>query len=126
MAVGTALFWVFPAQLLGIFKASDEMLELGVPALRVISLSFIPAGIGIALMAAFQALGRGFSSLFVSTLRQMIVILPVSYLISEIFGKLNLIWYAFPFAEVFALTASLIIFRSIYKKVLLPMDNHKK
>ena len=126
MAAGTALFWIFPAQLLGIFKASDEMLELGVPALRVISLSFIPAGIGIALMAAFQALGRGFSSLFVSTLRQMIVILPVSYLLSEIFGKLNMIWYAFPFAELFALTASLIIYRGIYKKVLLPMDNHKK
>lgn len=74
MAVGMAVFWIFPEWLLGIFEASDEMVEIGVPALRSISLCFVPAAIGIICSTLFQAVGMGTRSLFVSLLRQLILI----------------------------------------------------
>ncbi|MBC8610593.1 Staphylococcal virulence regulator protein A [uncultured Ruminococcus sp.] len=113
MAVGMAVFWIFPEWLLGIFEASDEMVEIGVPALRSISLCFVPAAIGIICSTLFQAVGMGTRSLFVSLLRQLILILPVAYLLSKI--GLNYVWYAFPIAETFSLLASVLLALSVYK-----------
>lgn len=113
MAVGTVIFWVFPAELLGIFRASDQMLEIGVPALRIISLCFIPAAIGILCSTLFQAVGMGNKSLLVSILRQLVLIVPVAYLLSKI--SLSAVWYSFPIAEVFSLIASLLLFWLVYK-----------
>lgn len=83
MAAGTLLFWALPAALLSIFNASDTMLAIGVPALRIISTCFVPAALGIIFTTAFQALGRGLNSLLISVLRQLIVLLPAAYLLSS-------------------------------------------
>ena len=101
MAVGVLLFWLIPGRLLGIFNASDYMLEIGIPALRLISLSFLPAAFGIVTSSVCQALGHGVLSLIVSVLRQLVLILPVSWLLGHFVG-LSAVWAAFPFAEVFA------------------------
>lgn len=112
MFVGTVLFWVIPGQLLDIFNASDELKKIGIQALRVISLSFVFAALGIIFSSLFQALGMGMKSLFISVLRQLVVILPVAYLLSKI-GLME-IWYAFPIAECVSLAASIFILYRLY------------
>lgn len=121
MTAGTILFWVIPDVLLKIFNANDEVLRVGVIALRSISLSFIPAALGIMMSTLFQAVGMGGKSLLVSVLRQLIIILPVSYLLSKI--GLDYFWLAFAIAEVFSFVASIIIFLDIKKKHI---DNLEK
>ncbi len=79
MLVGLVIFQLIPGELLRLFDASDHMLEIGVPALRIISISFIFAGYCIILGSVFQALGDGVYSLIVSVARQLFVILPVAY-----------------------------------------------
>lgn len=111
MAAGTALFWLCPELLLSMFSPTQEMLDIGIPALRTISLCFIPATVGIIFSALFQAVGKGVRSLFVSFLRQLIVILPVAYAFS--FVGLWAVWYAFPIAEIVALITSLLMFRNL-------------
>ena len=98
---------------MSIFEASDEMVEIGVPALRSISLCFIPAAIGIICSTLFQAVGMGGKSLFVSVLRQLVVIVPVAYLLSKV--GLTYVWFSFPIAETFSLGASLFLLWSVYK-----------
>lgn len=115
MFVGVLIFQFFSAGLLGIFNASDSMLEIGVPALRIISLSFLLAGFGIVCSSVFQALGHGMLSLIVSVLRQLIVLLPAAFLLSRT-GVLSAIWWAFPIAEIFAGVISFIFIRHVYRK----------
>ena len=88
MAVGLLIFQLFPTQLLKMFSASDTMLSLGVPALRIISLSFILAGFGISCSSIFQALGKAVYSMFVSIARQLVALLPVAYFLAQ-FGNVN-------------------------------------
>lgn len=114
MTAGTILFWTIPDLLLKIFNANDEVLRIGVIALRSISLSFIPAALGIIMSTLFQAVGMGGKSLFVSILRQLVIILPVSYLLSNI--GLNYVWLSFVIAEVVSFVASIVIFLDINKK----------
>ena len=101
MLVGLLVFQFLPHKLLLLFNASEEMLSIGVPALRIISLSFILAGFNIVGSSVFQALGNGVYSLLMSVIRQLVVLLPVAYLMSKT-GILNLIWLAFPIAEIVA------------------------
>ena len=115
MFVGVLIFQFCSAGLLGIFNASDSMLEIGVPALRIISLSFLLAGFGIVCSSVFQALGHGMLSLIVSVLRQLIVLLPAAFLLSKT-GGLSVIWWAFPIAEIFAGVISFIFIRHVYRK----------
>ena len=115
MFVGVLIFQFFSADLLGIFNASDSMLEIGVPALRIISLSFLLAGFGIVCSSVFQALGHGMLSLIVSVLRQLIVLLPAAFILSRT-GVLSAIWWAFPIAEIFSGLVSFIFLRHVYKK----------
>jgi Na+-driven multidrug efflux pump len=112
MALGVTLFQVFPAQLLAMFNASETMLEIGVPALRIISIHFILAGASIILSSTFQALGNGVMSLISSLIRQLVVILPVAYLLSRI--RLGLIWFAFPIAEVVSLSLCIFFITKLY------------
>lgn len=114
MALGTLLFWGATRQLLMLFNATDELLALGVPALRTISLSFIPAAFGIMCGTIFQATGSGLRSLFISVLRQLIVILPVAWYLAR-FG-VNYVWYSFPIAEVFSVAASALLFLDLYRR----------
>ncbi len=127
MAAGTLIFWLFPEWLLSIFEASDQMVEIGVPALRSISLCFIPAAIGIVCSTLFQAVGMGGKSLFVSVLRQLVVILPVAYLLSKI--GLFYVWFSFPIAETVSLAASVILLLMVYRhkiKNLEPVSRGKE
>ena len=89
MLIGLAIFQLMPKQLLGLFNASEEMISIGIPALRIISLSFIFAGYCIVVGSMFQALGNGIMSLIVSIGRQLVVLLPAAYLLSKS-GNLNL------------------------------------
>ena len=120
MLVGLGIFHVFTEQLLGIFDASEEMLAIGVPALRIISLSFTFAGYGIVVGSVFQALGNGVYSLMVSVARQLVVFLPVAFVLARI-GGLTAVWWAFPIAEIVSLAMSTILFRRIYVKKIQPL-----
>lgn len=117
MTVGTVIFQIFPADLLIMFKASETMLQLGVPALRIISSSFMIAGYCIVCGSVFQALGNGFYSLIVSVARQLIVLLPVAWLLSG-FGNVNYVWWAFPIAEVASLIMSTMFLVRIYRGII--------
>ena len=121
MAVGVLLFWLIPGRLLGIFNASDYMLEIGIPALRLISLSFLPAAFGIVTSSVCQALGHGVLSLIVSVLRQLVLILPVSWLLGHFVG-LSAVWAAFPFAEVFSFLLSAVFMGYMFKTVIRPLE----
>ncbi len=101
MIIGVAIFNIFPRQLLLIFNADQSMMEIGVSAIRIVSLSFIPATIGYSVPTLFQAMGKGKESLVIFVLRQFIITLPLSYLLSKSFG-LNGIWVSFIVAETIA------------------------
>lgn len=120
MTMGTLLFMIFPYELLGIFNASEHMLEIGVPALRIISLCFIPAALGIMFSTLFQAVGMGGKSLLISVLRQLVLIAPIAYLLSMV--GLYYVWFAFPIAEAFSLVASIVMLVLVYKKKLVYLD----
>lgn len=121
MAVGVALFWLVPRQLLGIFNASDYMLEIGVPALRVISLSFLFAAFGIVTSSVCQALGKGVLSLMVSVLRQLVLILPAAWVLGRVAG-LSAVWLAFPFAEIFSFLLSMTFMAYMFRTIIRPME----
>lgn len=121
MAVGMLLFWLIPGPLLGIFNASGYMLEIGIPALRLISLSFLPAAFGIVTSSVCQALGHGVLSLIVSVLRQLVLILPVSWLLGRFVG-LSAVWAAFPFAEIFSFLLSVVFMGYMFKTVVRPLE----
>lgn len=120
MVLGCAILWMFTEQLLGIFNASETMLQIGVPALRIISLSWLLAGFNIICSSVFQALGHGVISLLVSILRQLVVILPVAFIFAHAFG-LRETWLAFPISEVAAMLFTAIFIRKIYHKEIKPM-----
>ncbi len=117
MAVGTLLMWTMPETMLRLFDAGEDMMEIGVPALRIISTHFIFAGVSINLGSVFQALGKSYFSMIVSFARQIAVLLPVAYFFSKT-GVLNNVWYAFPIAEVMSLIVSVICFLVIYKTII--------
>ena len=120
LATGLAIFQLIPDVLLGFFAASDEMLEIGIPALRIVSLCFIPAAISIALTASFQATGVGWAAMVVSIVRQLAFLLPIAYLLS-LRGVLNDVWLAFFLADIVGLTLSVIFYIYVYKTKIKPI-----
>lgn len=117
MTFGTVMMWLIPEQMLLLFKASNDMMAIGVPALRYISLSFILAAVNINLGSCFQALGKSYYSMIVSFARQIVVLLPAAYLLSKT-GVIDNVWFAFPIAEIASFAATLIFFVNIYKKLI--------
>lgn len=117
MAVGFLVFQIIPEQLLQLFDASERMVAIGVPALRIISISFLFAGFCIICGSVFQALGNGVYSLLISAARQLVVLLPVAYLFAKS-GNVNYVWWAFPIAEVISLTMSAGFLVRIYRKII--------
>jgi Na+-driven multidrug efflux pump len=115
MLLGFAVFQLLPSVLLGFFNASAEMISVGVPALRIISISFMMAGFSIVSISTCQALGKSIYSLIVSVLRQLVVLIPTAYLLS-LSGKVSLVWWSFPIAEVVGVTSCLIFVRFVLKK----------
>jgi len=120
MILGLAAFQLVPDLLLGMFNPTDEFLRIGREALRIISLAFPMAAIGIAVSASFQALGSGMYSTITSICRQLLVLLPVAYLLS-LTGEVVNVWWAFPIAEVVSLVVTLVLFLRIFKKKIKPM-----
>lgn len=120
MLVGFAVFQLLPDVLLGIFEPSDTFLSLGRTALRVVSIHFPIAAIGISLGASFQALGNGIYSTITSLCRQLVALLPAAYLLS-LTGNVHAVWWSFPIAEVVSVIVTLILFARIYKQKILPL-----
>ena len=120
MAVGFLLFELIPETLLGLFSASDNMLSIGVPALRILATPFIVAGFCIMCSSVFQALGHGVLSLWVSLIRQIIVLLPCAFILSKVIG-LQGVWLSFPIAEVASAALSIAFIRGILKKEVDPL-----
>lgn len=124
MFIGAAIFLLIPGTLLQLFNASDEMLEIGIPALRIISLCYVAAGYNIVSGSVFQAFGKGGLSLWVSMIRQVVVLLPAAYLLS-LFGNVSFVWWAFPIAEAFALVMSIYFNKKIDREVIANIYPHK-
>lgn len=110
MLFGLLLFQIFPKQLLLIFSDNSELLKIGIPALRIISISFVPAAFAMIIPTLFQAMGKGKYSLLVFSLRQFILVLPLAYLFSYLFS-LTSIWYVFLIAESISAVVSLYLLR---------------
>ena len=131
MALGLALFQLLPEQMLMLFvdrtdaAAAQEMIEVGVPALKTISLSFLGAAFGIINSTLFQATARGMNSLIVSVCRQLVVILPAAWILGQQFG-LNAVWYAFPIAEVASFFISYILLWREYRTELRFLGTEKE
>ena len=117
MSIGTLLFWIFPKPLMSLFSASEEMLGMGVTALRTISIHFPVAAFCIIIGSVLQALGKATYSLITSIMRQIVVLLPAAYLLS-LTGNVNNVWWAFPIAEVMSLMASTFFFVKVKKQII--------
>ena len=112
MFVGTIIFQLFPKQLLFMFSANDEMYAFGIPALKIISLSFVFAGISMVLCAAFQALNKANTSLVITLARQLVILIPLTYGLMKCFG-INVGWYAFVVTEILCSMYSLFEWRKM-------------
>lgn len=121
MAVGFLAFQFLPRVLLGAFNATDHMLEIGIPAFRIISWSFMMAGFCIVSSSVFQAMGHGVYSLLTSVVRQLVVLVPAAFLLSRLFG-LEMVWWSFPIAELAALALSVFFLRKIIREEIDPLE----
>ena len=117
MLVGLCIMQIIPDKLLMMFNATPELLQVGVPALRIISLSFMFAGFCIVVGSTFQALGNGVYSMIVSIARQLVVLIPSAYFLS-LTGNVNNIWWAFPIAELMSVGMTLFFLLRINKKII--------
>ena len=115
MVIGTAIFWVFPKELMILFSPNEEMLRLGIPALRICSLCFILAAFDVIAIASFQSLGNGMYALYASFLRQLVLIIPLAYVLSNMFG-LEAVWYSIPLAELGCAFLDIYLMKKIYKQ----------
>ena len=129
MVFGTVLFWAIPDTLLRLFDASDVMLAAGVPALRIISLSFCMAGACIALGSSFQALGKSMYSMITSIVRQLVFLIPIAYVLARYgasVGNSDLVWWCYPLAEIFSLALTLVFFSRMYKTIIAPLPEGRE
>lgn len=119
MLIGTFIFQVFPKQLLLLFDSNDEMMVIGTSALKIISLTFVAAAVGITISTTFQAFGKGMLSLAISFTRQIVLLLPAAYILSKFWG-LNAIWYSFVISEIISVAIAIpslyIYLEGIFKK----------
>ena len=127
MLAGMALFLAIPGTLLKIFDATDTMLTVGIPALRIISLSFWIAGACIALGGSFQALGKSMYSMITSIVRQLVFLIPIAYVLArygQTIGNDDLVWWSFPLAEIASLFVTLAFFRRLYRTLIARIPEH--
>ena len=120
MLFGLTVFQLVPGALLGLFNPSDEFLRMGIKALRIVSIHFPIAAVGIMLGASFQALGNGIYSTIVSLCRQLLALLPAAYLLS-LTGNVDNVWWSFPIAEVVSALVTLILYRRLYLAKIKPL-----
>ncbi len=117
MLAGMMLLQLFPGKMLLLFDASENMLSIGIPAFRTISLSFIMAGYCIVASSVFQAFGRSVLGMIMSLVRQLFVLLPAAWLLSRT-GDVNLVWWAWPLAELAAVLISTLFLRKINREII--------
>ena len=120
MLFGLTVFQLVPEALLGLFNPSDEFLRMGIKALRIVSIHFPIAAVGVMLGASFQALGNGIYSTIVSLCRQLLALLPAAYLLS-LTGNVDNVWWSFPIAEVVSALVTLILYRRLYLAKIKPL-----
>ena len=121
MAIGFLLFQSIPHLFLKLFSADAKMLQMGIPALRRISICFLPAAYGIMTSTLFQATGHGTYSLFSSLIRQLIGILPLAYILYH-YGGVEVSWLSFPLAEILGVLYMVLTFRHLYVKEIKNLD----
>ena len=119
MLLGLLAFQFVPELLLGFFNASANMIALGKPALRIISISFVMAGFSIVSISTCQAMGKSIYSLIVSIVRQLVMLIPSAYLLS-LTGKVSAVWWAFPISELVGCTLCIIFVISVLKRAFKP------
>ena len=120
MSLGTLIFWLFPEQLMALYSAPPEMVSMGVVALHIMSLNFPFAGYAIMRGAAFQALGKSVYSMNISLVRQLVIIIPCAYIFARI-GGVNMVWWAFPVAEIAGMSMSIMYTKRIRRDILSKM-----
>lgn len=119
MLVAVAVFQLLPEQLLYMFNASDDMIRIGVPAFRIISIHYLLAGFCIAIGSVFQAFGKGVLSMVVSICRQLVVLIPAAYALALLFpDNINMFWLCFLIAEVMSAAVSIICFGHIRRSII--------
>lgn len=114
MLIGLALFEFIPGTLLSLFNATDHMRQIGIPAFRIIAIHFLFAGFCIVSGSVFQAIGNPLHALINSVCRQLVVLLPAAWLLAQS-GKLELVWFCFPIAEIFSFILSAVFLRETLK-----------
>ena len=124
MCLGTVVFELIPGTLLGLFKATGDMMSIGITALRIIAIHFPLAGLCIAMGSIFQAFSRSIYSLVISLGRQLFVLIPAAYILS-LAGNVNVVWWAFPIAEAVSLALTLTFFRKLHKEVSQELEKEK-
>ena len=124
--IGAILFFALPKVLLGFFSATPEMLRIGIPALKIISVSFLFAGANIALSGVFQSFGKSIFSMISSFIRQLVVLIPIAYILARYglsIGNDNLVWWSYSIADFAASVVSIVCFIVLYKKIIKPIRN---
>lgn len=119
---GMLVLLIFPMQVLSIFEVSNDILQIGVPAFRILSLGFAFAGVTLVLSAVFQALGNATYSLIIALLRKIIIVLPIIYTLKEILG-LNIVWWSFTIAEILTMIVAIILYKKVFNKLLIKDRN---
>lgn len=117
MAAGTVISMVYPEYILKMFNAENELLEIGVSALKIISIGFIFSSISVVFSGAFEGMGEGVKSLAITLLRQLIVIIPIAFIMAKIFG-INGVWMAFPISEILTMISAIFFMKSNLKSIL--------
>ena len=120
MLCGTLCFTLLPGALLGFFNASEEMLRIGIPALRIMGLIFPLACACIAMGSIFQAFSESIYSLIISVARQLVVLIPAAWLLS-LTGNINNVWWAFPIAEAMSLFLSTFFYKRINRNIVMQL-----
>lgn len=116
MLIGFAFFQIIPGKLIGVFNSDPDLLNIGVKAMRIISLCFLFAGFCIVSSSVYQAMGKGMYSLLISLARQLVFILPLAFIFS-LTGNLDLVWFAFPIAELSAVALCIFFTKRLFRKI---------
>ena len=126
MTIGFLVFQIFPNQLLGLFEPSPQFLELGYSGLRIVSIHFPMAAIGVVLGAVFQSLGNGIYTTIMALCRQLLILLPAAYLLGKITGNIHSVWWSFPISEFISMVMAICFFIRIYRKKIRPLYSAAK
>ena len=120
MSAGVLLFELFPKEIFLLFGASDHMLGMGVPALRIIAIHFPIAAFCIVTGSVFQAVGKAVYSMINSICRQIVVLIPTAFLLAQL-GNVNYVWFAFIIAEAVSMILTIVFFRKVYRDIIKPL-----